>query len=650
MKRIIIYRGLIALAVFFIECGLTSNKDYTIQPIPFTNVQITDQFWQPRIITNQEVTIRHAFRMNEETGRVDNLRKAAGLMKGPYLGRRFNDSDIFKMMEAAAYSLAQHSDPVLEAQMDSLITLIGLAQEEDGYLYAARTVNPENPAPGAGRERWIHLQGSHELYNVGHMYESAVAYFQATGKREFLDIALKNAELIDSIFGPGKRYDTPGHQEIEIGLAKIYRTTGNQRYLDLAEFFLDQRGRSHESEPYPDSVVYAIYNSRAYKQDHMPVLQQTEAVGHSVRAAYMYASMADIAALRGDRRYIRAIDILWEDVVNSKLYLTGGIGARYISEAFGDAYELPNDSAYTETCAAIGNVLWNHRMFLLHGDSKYVDILERILYNGLLSGVSLSGNRFFYQNPLESAGGYQRSGWFDCACCPPNIARFLPSLSGYFYAVNEEMLYINLYATNKSRIQVAGNQMEVHQETEYPWTGHVRIVLKPDREATFTLALRIPGWTRDEVVPSDLYTFIDTISNPVGITVNGVSEEVNVEQGYALLRRIWKSGDVVILNMPMPVRIIRSHEAIEGNLGRIAFQRGPLVYCAEEADNGSVLTLKITEIENWRSDFVPDLLGGVSVIQGIGERDGFTIPVTLIPYYAWANRDGGEMAVWLLSE
>jgi DUF1680 family protein len=638
---------LILAGIVSCACMKHLERECPIQPVPFTNVRITDAFWLPRIETNRKVTIHYAFRMNKETGRIDNLRKAAGFMEGPYTGRRFNDSDIFKIMEAAAYSLAQHSDPVLEAQMDSLVGLIGHAQEDDGYLYSARTVDPHNPAPGAGSERWIHLQGSHELYNVGHMYEAAVAYWKATGKREFLNIALKNAELVNSVFGPGKRQDTPGHQEIEIGLVKLYRATGNRTYLDLAEFFLDQRGRPHASLPYPDSSVYAIYNGRLYKQDHIPVLKQTEAVGHAVRAAYMYAAMADIAALRGNRRYRKAVDTLWEDVVKGKLYLTGGIGARYVSEAFGDAYELPNDSAYTETCAAVGNVLWNHRMFLLHGESKYVDVLERSLYNGLLSGVSLTGDRFFYQNPLESAGGYQRSGWFDCACCPPNLARFLPSLSGTFYAVEKNKLYVNLYAGNKAHLKIDGNPVEVVQETEYPWDGRIRIVLKPEHEDDFIVALRIPGWTRDEAVPSDLYRFLGKINDPFTVTVNGELIQVNTDNGYACIRRTWQTGDEVILDLPMPVRTILSHDRVEGNRGRIAFQRGPLVYCAEEPDNGKVLHLKVKDMNDWNPVNCPDLLGGIVTLEGTAWNGRRSVRMKLIPYYAWANRGGGEMAVWL---
>lgn len=643
--------ALMLSAVLFILIFGCSQKqtaaDYPIRPVAFTQVQIGDAFWAPRIETNRRVTIPYAFRMCEETGRVDNLRKAGGTMTGPYLGRRFNDSDIFKAMEAAAYALAQHPDPALEATMDSLTAIIGRAQEADGYLYAARTVDPAHPAPGAGAERWVHLQGSHELYNVGHLYEAAVAYDQATGKRALLDIALRNADLVDRVFGPGKRLDTPGHQEIEIGLPKLFRVTGDPRYLDLARFFLDQRGREHASLPYPDTSRFAIYNGRPYKQDHLPVLEQREAVGHAVRAGYQYAAMADVAALTGDTAYVTAIDRLWEDVVSGKMYLTGGIGSRYVSEALGDRYELPNDSAYTETCASVANVLWNQRMFLLHGDAQYIDVLERTLYNGLLSGVSLSGDRFFYQNPLASAGGYERSEWFDCACCPPNIARFLPSLSGYVYAVDGPRVYVNLYVAGKASVAVDGQALRLIQETAYPWQGRIRLRVETESPQTMELALRIPGWVRDQAVPSDLYRFAPEEHDPITLTVNDEAVAVKPVRGYALIRRAWQSGDEVVLDLPMPVREVLCHEGVAENRGRVAFQRGPLVYCAEEADNGDVPSIRVSQGTVWTVRSEPELLGGVTVLEGGGLRRGEYVPLKLIPYYAWALRGAGQMAVWL---
>lgn len=637
----------LALNFFSLFCNTSAPKDYPIRPVSFTKVKITDNFWKPRLETNRTVTIPYAFKMNEETGRLDNLRKAAGLMDGPYIGRRFNDTDVYKAMEAAAYSLAIYPDAALEESLDAMISIIAGAQEEDGYIYAARTVDPENPAPGAGNKRWVHLQGSHELYNAGHLYEAAAAHFQATGKRSFLDIALKNANLLTEVFGPGKKHDTSGHQEIEIGLPKLYRITRKEAYLDLAKFFLNQRGQLHESEPYPEDSVFNIYNGRRYRQDHIPVLEQTEAVGHAVRASYMYAGMADVAALTGDSQYIHAIDRIWDNVVEKKLYLTGGIGARHTSEAFGDGYELPNREAYTETCAAVGNVLWNHRMFLLHGEGKYIDILERTLYNGLLSGVSLSGDRFFYQNPLESTGGYERSPWFEVSCCPANIARFLPSLPGYIYAQKQGHIYINLFMTNSAEIILDNTPVNIHQKTSYPWEGHIQITVSPEQPTEFTLCLRIPGWSQSRPVPGDLYQYSFLEIEPIKLKINDQAFQHDIKQGYACIDRIWHPEDKVELTLPMPVRQVVPHERIEENLGKSAWERGPLVYCAEAADNGKVLDLAIDIQAAWTHQFQPNLLGGLTVLTGSARRGDIPMAIIMIPYYAWAHRGAGEMAVWL---
>ncbi|MBM3285376.1 MAG: glycoside hydrolase family 127 protein, partial [Candidatus Aminicenantes bacterium] len=371
-----------------------TRRDYPVQPVPFTRVELADKFWAPRLEITRTKSVRYAFQMNEETGRVDNFRKAARLMSGPHTGKRYNDSDVFKAMEAACYALLLHPDPELEKKVDELVDLIGKAQEPDGYLYTAMTIDPENPAPGAGDARWSNLRVSHELYNVGHMYEAAVAHFQATGRRTFLDIAEKNAGLLLRTFGPGLRRGFPGHQEIEIGLARLYRVSGKKEYLDLARFFLDERGYYHQGMRYSESDPFSVYNSDEYLQNHKPVLEQDEAAGHAVRATYMYAGMADVAALGGYPEYVSAIDRLWENVVGRKMYLTGGLGSRHTTEGFGDAYELPSAEAYAETCAAVGHAFWNHRLFLLHGEARYIDVFERVLYNGLLSGVSLSGDRF----------------------------------------------------------------------------------------------------------------------------------------------------------------------------------------------------------------------------------------------------------------
>jgi DUF1680 family protein len=625
-----------------------ARKDYPIRPVDFTRVRLDDVFWAPRIETNRTSTVPFALGKNEETGRVDNFRKAAGLMPGAFQGKRYNDSDVYKVMEGAAYALMIHPDPELERRLDELITIIGRAQEPDGYLFTTRTIDPKRPAPGAGPERWSNLRVSHELYVVGHMYEAAVAHALATGKRTFLDIATKNADLLARTFGPGRRRGFPGHQEIEIGLAKLYRATGNAAYLDLAKFFLDERGRYHQGPYHAKDDPFAVYDSEEYLQNHKPVLEQDEAVGHAVRAMYMYAGMADVAALGGFPEYVAAIDRLWGNVTGKKMYLTGGVGARDTSEAFGDAYELPNREAYTETCAAVGNALWNQRMFLLHGDAKYADVLERVMYNGLLSGVGLRGDLFFYQNPLESAGRVERSPWFEVACCPPNVLRFLPSVPGYFYAVRDDVLYVNLFAGGRGEVEVGGTKVVLVQETRYPWEGAVKIAVEPATPVAFTLNVRVPGWARNEAVPGGLYRFLDDDSEKPSLKVNGRIVEAALDKGYAPLRRTWTKGDVVELVLPMPVRRVIADEAVLADAGRVALQRGPIVYCLEGVDNGGrVLDLSLADGAALRAEFRPGVLNGVVVVTGPATAGGKEKAFLAIPYYAWANREIGEMEVWL---
>lgn len=639
--------------------------DYPTSPVAFTYVKVNDGFWAPKMETNRTVTVPYALQKNEETGRVDNFRKAAGLVKGAFQGKRYNDSDIYKVMEGAAYTLMLHPDPDLKRRLDDLIAIIGKAQEPDGYLYTTRTIDPKNPAPGAGQERWSNLRVSHELYNVGHMYEAAAAHFAATGERSFLDIAVKNADLLVRTFEPGKRSAFPGHQEVEIGLAKLYRATGRQDYLDLAKFFLDERGHYFGGERHDPKDPFSVYDSDEYMQNHKPVLEQEEAVGHAVRAMYMYAGMADVAALGGFPEYVRAVDRLWENVAGRKMYLTGGVGARGTSEAFGDAYELPNATAYTETCAAIGNALWQQRLFLLHGDAKYVDVLERVMYNGLISGVSLDGMSFFYQNPLEANGKtelYQgqvgRSAWFEVACCPPNITRFLPSVPGYVYALNNDIIYVNLFMANSMAVEVGGMQVAVKQETRYPWDGAVKIAVDPEKSGEFALHIRIPGWARNEPVPSDLYRFADQSGEKPELKVNGAAVALEMDKGYVRIRRTWKKGDLVDLDLPMPVRRVLSNDAVKADAGRVALQRGPIVYCAEGVDNGGkVLDAAIPDTASFQAEFRPDLLKGVVVLRGKAvtatkAAGGKTAPqkerdFLFVPYHAWANRGIGEMAVWL---
>jgi uncharacterized protein len=618
--------------------------DYPIKVIPFTDVRFEDTFWKKRLETNRDTTIPINFKRCEETGRIDNFVKAAGKMAGPHTGLFFNDSDVFKVIEGASYSLALYPDKRLESYLDDLIQKIAEAQEDDGYLYTARTIDYSAVTPEKeGLTRWSNLKVNHELYNLGHMYEAAVAHYQATGRRNFLEVALKSADLVDSVFGKDKKRDVPGHQEIEMGLVKLYRLTGEERYLTLAKFFLDERGHhdnGREVYGWPDIIGYA--------QDHEPVTEQKEAVGHSVRAVYMYAGMADVAALTGDEAYLTALDTLFENIVSKKIYLTGGLGARHHGESFGDNYELPNATAYNETCAAIAGMFWYHRMFLLHGDGKYIDVLERTLYNGFLSGISLTGDTFFYANPLASDGqwpfnvkvGATRSPWFECSCCPPNVARLLPSVPGYVYAVKDDVLYVNLYSSNSSKVEVQGHTVLLQQGTNYPWDGTVKITVTAEQAGEFTLALRIPGWTRNEVVPSDLYSYLEPTYDSPALSVNGGATALELKQGYAHIKRRWQKGDVIELNIPMPVRRVVSHEHVKENLGKVAVERGPIVYCAEAVDNGGkALGLTLQDDVKLRTNRNENLLGGITLIQGDG--------VTLVPYYAWSHRGTGEMTVWL---
>ena len=633
-----------------LACGAQPARDYPVKPVPFTAVHCDDVFWAPRIETNRLVTIPFAFEQCEKSGRMDNFERAAKGLRGEPLSNRkpppypFDDTDPYKVLEGASYTLAVKPDPVLEDYLDSLITKIGMAQEPDGYLYTARTINPEHPHAWSGPQRWLKdPDESHELYDAGHLFEAAAAHYQATGKTNLLHIALKEADLLCNTFGPEKLHIWPGHEIVEMGLVKLYRVTGHARYLNLAKFFLDVRGPGGDQ----------------YHQSLIKPIDQREAVGHAVRAGYLYSGMADVAALTGDQRYLQAIDAIWEDVVAKKLYITGGIGAVGGGEAFGPAYFLPNMSAYCETCAAVANDYWNERLFLLHADAKYVDVMERTLYNGLLSGVSLDGKKFFYPNPLESNGQHARSPWFGVACCPGNITRFLASVPGYVYGQRGQDLYVNLYVAGTADIKLDnGTAVQITQGTRYPWNGNVRLAVSPARKTRFTLLLRIPGWARGEPVPSDLYRFMDQTSEPVTIRVNGQPVPVTPVKGYVSLKRIWKHGDAVELNLPMPVRRIQANDQVAADRGRVALQRGPLVYCAEWPDNpdGQVRNLLLADNTPLKAEFDSKLLNGVEVITGkalrISRDDAGELKRTeqdfkAIPYYAWANRGRGQMAVWL---
>ncbi len=630
-------------------CSKNPDADYPIQPVPFTSVKLTDNFWAPRVKKNATVTIPIAFSYCESSGRVKNFEIAGGLDTGTFKTiYPFDDSDVFKIIEGASYSLQTYPDPKLDAYLDTLIWKIGLAQEDDGYLYTNRTIAEMHGGKGlhewASKNRWeLDSILSHELYNLGHLYEAAVAHYQATGKRSLLDIAIKSADLVNKDFGPDKVKVYPGHQVIEMGLVKLYRTTGEKKYLDLAKFFLDIRGPKGD----------------AYNQANRKVIDQTEAVGHAVRATYMYSGMADIAAIEKNDAYLNAITSIWDDIVYGKIYLTGGIGATGGNEGFADPFVLPNMSAYCETCASIGDIFFNHRLFLLHGDGKYIDILEKTLYNSMLSGVSLSADRFFYPNPLESNGQHERQAWFGCACCPSNVARFVPAIPGYIYGVAKNELYVNLYISNEADISLGNRKIKVLQNADFPWNGKVEITVDPESQGQFKLKLRIPGWARNEAISGGLYKFSDQDNGSFKLIVNGNALTPEVVSGYVVIDRKWKKGDKVLLDLPMPVRTVVADDRIKDDLNKMAVQRGPVIYCAEWPDNntGNVLNLVLEKGSTFNTEFDTGLLGGTQVIKTSGRQTRGTLDgkietsgienVTMIPYALWNNRGPGQMMVWL---
>lgn len=645
-------------------CETIEEKvDYTYKEVPFTDVHFTDNFWLPHIETIRNVTVPFAFRKCEETHRIDNFAVAAGIKEGKFNSPYpFDDSDVYKIMEGASYLLAVKEDNGLDAYMDSLISLIGAAQEPDGYLYTTRTIGGSSIHPWAGKKRWENERdNSHELYNVGHMYEAAVAHYQATGKRDFLDIAIKSADLLCNTFGPeeGKLTVAPGHQEVEIGLVKLYRATGDRRYLDLSKFFLDARGKYDKY----DRNSKDQFRSGAYWQDHKAVIDQDEAVGHAVRAAYMYSAMTDVAALRNEQTYRVAVDNLWDNVTGKKMYITGGIGSTRHGEAFGKNYELPNSTAYCETCASIANCMWNLRMFMLHGDAKYIDVLERSLYNAVLSGISLDGKEFFYPNVLScDENGAERSEWFNCSCCPSNLSRFVPSIPGYVYATSDAGVYVNLYGANQAGITLGnGKRIDMSQKTSYPWEGNIELTVTPESKQEFSIMLRIPGWVDNRPVPSDLYTYMNADEKKIVIKINGEVQNAPIEKGYAVLARKWEPGDVIQLTLPMEVHKNKANDKVEADINHLSVERGPIVYCAEFADNnGAVLNYVLKSGDEFAVSPAPALFDGVNLLKGhvdrvVADKNYEVIKsvkdsLTLIPYYARSHRGNGEMTVWFPSD
>ena len=618
----------------------------SIQEVPFTQVHITDGFWAPRIETNRTVSIPSAFHQCEINGRFDNFAIAGGLKKGEHRGDfSFDDTDPYKVIEGASYSLAAHYDPQLDHYLDSVITIIAAAQEDDGYLTTCVTNRCTRLSGWWGTHRWEKIN-SHELYNSGHLYEAAVAHYRATGKRSLLDVAIRNADLVCQVFGPneGQIHRPSGHPIIEMALAKLYKVTGEQKYLDEAKYFVEETGRCTDG-----------HKPSMYSQDHMPILEQDEIVGHAVRAGYLYSGVADVAALTGDTAYQNAITRIWDNMASKKLFITGGIGSRAQGEGFGPNYELNNHTAYCETCAAIANVYWNYRMFLATGDAKYADVYERALYNGVISGVSLSGDRFFYDNPLESMGEHERQAWFGCACCPGNVTRFVASVPLYMYATQANDIYVNLYIQSEANIETQGGKVGIRQTTNYPWEGAINIEVNPETAHNFALRLRIPGWSQDAPVPTDLYTFTSA-AKPYVIKVNGkeVKPAFSCKDGYFTLVRDWKAGDKVSLELPMDVRQIKANENAEDDLGKLAIQRGPIVYCLEGVDqkDSIVFNKVIPQGTPFTTTFEKDLLGGVMTLQAKAkeiQRDSTLtdVDVKLIPYSTWDNRGANQMEVWI---
>ena len=613
--------------------------DYPITNVDFSKVHLSDNFWNPRMEQNQTVTIPVALQQCYDTRRVLNFQKAAAILRGENIGYfdtecTFDDTDIYKILEGMAYSVQAKPNAELDRQMDELIEIIAAAQEPDGYLYTPRTAgNPAGMHGWVGAKRWEKTPDlSHELYNSGHLFEAATAHFISTGKRSLLDIAIKNADLLVKDFLEGGLTYEPGHQIVEMGLVKMYRVTGNEKYLKLAKYFLDLRGQKGVMR-------------QEYSQTHRPIVMQDEAVGHAVRAAYMYSGMADIAAIMNDKTYLHAVDEIWHNVVEKKYYITGGIGARHAGEAFGSNYELPNLSAYCETCAAIANVYWNWRMFLLHGDSKYYDVIERTLYNGVIAGIGLDGKHFFYPNPLESDGTYQRSEWFGCACCPSNLCRFTASVPGYIYAHHNENLYVNLYIQGTADIDMADGTVTLTQTTNMPWEGAVSIeidkIQNPGRE--IAMMLRLPGWANGQPVPSDLYSYVDPQNANITVKVNGEATDYTMVNGYMTIKRTWTEGDVINFELPMDAHKTVTNELVVDNTDKMSIERGPIVYCIEWPENDNLQNCFMTEAATAQPVWTDDLNG----LMKLSITEEGSNGMTAIPYYAWANRGMGDMKVWI---
>lgn len=665
---------IITLILLVISSGIMSSctyknqtdKDYPLRPIPFNEVILEDKFWLPRLAKQAESTVPHA--LNETKPAVERLRQCGNILSGKEgplpMPHRFISSDLFKVMEGAAYTLMIKPDPQLEKELDNIIDIIASAQQEDGYLYVSHTCKNPNPRE-MGKTPYSWVVHSHELYNMGHMYEGAIAYYRATGKDKWLQVAEKSAQHINKVFFEGDpNYNNgkpimqaPGHEELELALCKLYRVTGNQLYLDMARKFLDIRGVTYR--PDGEGVM-----SPTYAQQHKPVVEQEKAVGHAVRAGYLYAAMADVSALTGDMSYARAAKKIWHNIVDTKMHIIGGLGAAHGIEGFGPEYVLPNRDTYNETCAAVANVFFNFRMYLMYKDAKYFDVAEVALLNNSLAGVNLNGDRFFYVNVLEADGVKKfnhgsagRSSWFGCACCPSNLARLMPQISGYMYAHTSDQIYLGLYGSSKTEIPMAKGKVEIKQISNYPFDGRVVLNINPSVSQKFALKLRIPTWARDKFVLGELYNFIDALNPQWTLKVNGKEVNAKVIKGFATINRTWRSGDKVELNLPMPVRYNNAMDKVDANHDRISITRGPLVYCAEQVDNGDkkvqrFFILDVVDPSNINVDVVKDgILKGISIVslpaKEIVKDSVQDATIKMVPYFAWNNRGEKSMIIWM---
>jgi len=636
------------ILIFLSSCNKEELKIGKQTPVSFTSVHFKDNFWAPKIETNRIVSIPSAFKQCEINGRIDNFALAGGKITGEHKGDfPFDDTDVYKIIEGASYSLEVKYDKSLDNYLDSLISLIAIAQEDDGYLYTCITNKCERLRPWYGKGKWDRIN-SHELYNCGHLYEAAVAHYQSTGKRNLLDIAIKNADLIDKVFGPGEgqKKVPSGHPIIEMALVKLYRVTGEEKYLNLAKFFIDETGKGNDG-----------HKLNQYSQDHMPISDQEEAVGHAVRLGYLYSGVTDVASLLNDSILLEASKRVWNNVVSKKLYITGGIGSRSQGEGFGSNYELNNMTAYCETCASISNVYWNYRLFLSDPKSDYYDVLERVLYNGVISGVSLSGDKFFYDNPLESDSTHERAPWFGCACCPGNVTRFMASIPGYVYTTGDKTIMINLFVDSDAKISYNNDTVLISQHTDYPWDGKILIEISNPGSGDFNLMTRIPGWAKNEVVPSDLYAFSDNKSNAIEFKINGKKKSPDIKNGYAIFSKKWKKGDKIEISFPLEVQRIIANKNVESDIDKRAYQRGPLVYCFEDKDNSGewLFDIFIPDTSKILVKEEKDKLGGIisfsvdgfKINKSSNEINKIPVKLNAIPYFAWNNGGAANMIVWM---